>query len=459
MAADDGEIEKPSRDLPSDLSQLAEQTPATRERFVDFLRAASILVVVLGHWLMAVVEVHQDHLRVGNVIAITPGLWALTWVLQVMPLFFFVGGFANAAALAPRKGARKSYSEWIRSRVTRLMRPVGLLLGLWLPIMLVLEQTSIDQKDLRRLTSLVSQPLWFIGVYLIVCAMAPPMLAWYQRSPVFSIAVMTVSAVMVDAVRFTRDFEAIGYLNFALVWLVAQQLGFAYHSGALRIVPRTVWVAIAGAAVAILGLLVTVGPYPASMVGLPGAKISNMAPPTVCLLALMGIQIALVMLLRDRATAWLSHSRPWKFTIGVNSMIMTIFCWHLTAAVAIVGLLRLLDVPFPDGGTPSWWATRPIWILGCAVVLAVLLWALGRFERGGLLAPSRTPLESRTLGSVLCAVAAVVFLIVGLLGVAGGGLTPMLETRTPILGFIAVSPISSLIEVAIGTVLALTPRR
>ena len=31
-----------------------------------------------------------------NVVGVTRGLWLLTWVLQVMPLFFFVGGFSNA---------------------------------------------------------------------------------------------------------------------------------------------------------------------------------------------------------------------------------------------------------------------------------------------------------------------------------------------------------------------------
>ena len=32
---------------------LAAQTPAERNRYVDFLRAVSILVVVVGHWLIA----------------------------------------------------------------------------------------------------------------------------------------------------------------------------------------------------------------------------------------------------------------------------------------------------------------------------------------------------------------------------------------------------------------------
>ena len=34
-------------------AEVAARTPPSRNRYVDFLRAASILCVVLGHWLAA----------------------------------------------------------------------------------------------------------------------------------------------------------------------------------------------------------------------------------------------------------------------------------------------------------------------------------------------------------------------------------------------------------------------
>ena len=42
--------------------EMADATPADRNRAVDALRAASILVVVLGHWLMAAVTVEGGEL-------------------------------------------------------------------------------------------------------------------------------------------------------------------------------------------------------------------------------------------------------------------------------------------------------------------------------------------------------------------------------------------------------------
>ena len=49
------------------------------------------------HWTFSITHWHDGRLVMPNPIADVPGLWAATWVLQVMPVFFFVGGYANLA--------------------------------------------------------------------------------------------------------------------------------------------------------------------------------------------------------------------------------------------------------------------------------------------------------------------------------------------------------------------------
>ena len=44
----------PARPRRSRAAELAAATPSSRDRFVDLVRAVSIVAVVLGHWLMAV---------------------------------------------------------------------------------------------------------------------------------------------------------------------------------------------------------------------------------------------------------------------------------------------------------------------------------------------------------------------------------------------------------------------
>lgn len=432
---------------PMTATQLAAATPTTRERFVDFLRAASILVVVLGHWLMAVVVIEDGSVAIGNVIAMVPGLWAFTWVLQVMPVFFFVAGFANSVGWRSVERRGGGWAEFAAGRVRRVMRPVGILLAVWIPLVLVLAQ-FVAPVALRSATTLVSQPLWFIGIYLIVCALAPPMLRWYRRAGWWSIAVLALAAVLVDVARFNA-LGMLGHLNFAFVWLFAQQLGFAYADGSLARLSKRALLVLGGGALALLGALVWLGPYPESMVGLPGDRISNMAPPTVCLAVLTVFQVALVMLLRGRANAWLQRPRPWTATITVNGRIMTIFCWHLTAALGAVGIAYAIGAPFPDGATTAWWVTRPVWLTACLALALALVWGFGRFERPKRPAPVAVPLARALPGVVL--------VIVGLCGIAQGGLVPFFSTRPPVLGVIGFSPVSSVVELVVGSLLIAPP--
>src|SRR5918996_4623400 len=104
----------------STIDTLVDATPASRDRVVDLLRAVSIGVVVLWHWTFSITHWRDGSLRMPNPIDTVPGLWSLTWLLQVMPLFFLVGGYSNLAGWSstPVAGA-----FW-RKRFSRLLRPV-----------------------------------------------------------------------------------------------------------------------------------------------------------------------------------------------------------------------------------------------------------------------------------------------------------------------------------------------
>ena len=53
----------------------------------------------------------------------------------------------------------------------------------------------------------------------------------------------------------------------------------------------------------------------------------------------------------------------WTVVVAGNGVIMTIFLWHLTAAlVRARRACTSLGFPQPAGGTALWWATRPLWI-------------------------------------------------------------------------------------------------
>nr|MDT0664958.1 hypothetical protein [Micromonospora sp. DSM 115978] len=90
----------------SSLDRLVATTPPGRDRVVDFVRAFSIMIVVVWHWALSVNHLAADgELRMPNPIEQVPYGWLATWLLQVMPIFFVVGGFSNLAGWdAVRRG-------------------------------------------------------------------------------------------------------------------------------------------------------------------------------------------------------------------------------------------------------------------------------------------------------------------------------------------------------------------
>jgi hypothetical protein len=130
----------------------------------------------------------------------------------------------------------------------------------------------------------------------------------------------------------------------------------------------------------------TVGPYPSSMVAVRGGAISNMFPTTACIAALAVLQTGLVLLARPRAERWLARRGPWRVVVAVNAVAMTVFAWHMTALVAVIGVATALGFTLPSEATPTWWLLRPLWLVAPGVVLAGLLALFARLEL-----PGRTP--------------------------------------------------------------------
>jgi Acyltransferase family len=385
----------------SRLDELAARTPATRDRYVDFLRAISILVVVVGHWLIGVVYWEDGVIGSTSAIGRTPWLWIATWFLQVMPIFFFVGGFSNLVTY--RAHRRRGDSTWafVRSRVARLLRPSLVFVGVWAVIQIALHLLDVGAPTtpfLRGMrppgATIPFGPVWFLAVYAGVLMLSPAMIRLHERFGLGVIVVMVVGAVAADAIGFTTSFEEARWANVAFVWLLPHQLGFFYADGRItRLSRRAVWgMALGG--LAALFLLTNpifgdagrewfpgIGHYPKSLLGTDVERITNTYPPTICLMAMAFWSIGLALLFRDRLSRWLRRSRPWKATILVNSVIMTLFLWHMTAF--LLAVLALWPLGFGQQGdtTTGWWLERPLWVGVPAAFLTGLVALFARFER------------------------------------------------------------------------------
>lgn len=411
---------------PLSAAELAAGTPSTRDRSIDALRVGSLGVVMVGHTLMATVEPGG---RVGNVLAAMPELQPLTWLFQVVPVFFLVGGYAHAAALQrPR-----SYGEFVAARLGRLLPPALVLVGLWLAAGLGLELTGHASGLPRTAARIAVQPLWFLGVYVGVVALAPTMLALHRRFGLRVVLALATLTALLDVVRFASPtVPPVAYLSVASVWLAVHSLGFALHDGTLD--RSGCLLALAGLAAALA--LVVLGPYPTSMVGLPGAPTSNMSPPTLALLAHAVWLTGLVILVRPRLRAWLTRSRPWTAVVAANGIAMTAFLWHLTALFGVLAVAPRLQT-----GSAGWWSTRPLVVPATLLGTAVLVTVFRRFEL-----PRPLPVRSTGVAALGAAAAGL-----GLLAISATGAVGILAERTASLAGVPVSvPTAALLLVAGG---------
>ncbi len=371
------------RELRARWSVLAEDidaaTPAGRDRAVDALRAFAILGVVLGHWLVTALTTANGGLSNTSPLAYTSWLAPVSWVFQTLAVFFLVGGHVAARGYASARERGDSYRTWVGGRLGRLFRPVAAVLVLWTVVAGGMLVGGVDITTVQTLVKLVLSPLWFLLVFAVLTA-ATPLVA--RLHPLWPLAVVAG----VDLWRFGLGGpEGAAWINVIAGWLVPYTLGAAWSRGAFaRRWPALLLLAAGAAATAALILW---GGYPASMVGVPGAAVSNLNPPTLAAVAFGLAQCGLALLLRQPLGRVMRRPGAWAKVALLNLSAMTVFLWHQTAMMAVtaLGLLAPADLPglhtVPD--SLMWIPARLLWLPVFAAALALCWAAFRTYERGG----------------------------------------------------------------------------
>ena len=413
MTADD----RPASAAPLNLTR--------RDLTVDLARVGCVLLVVLIHVLMVGVGRTADgSLITSRPLEEQPWFAAATWVGQIMPLFFVVGGFASATAWASARARGQDAGDYVRGRLLRLGRPAA---GVFVFLAIALAVASVVGVDPELLATVavgIGSPLWFLAAYGIVQVCVPFMVRLHARRPRTTFVVLVSGALAVDLVRHATGVQNVGLVNLLFVWVFVQQLGFLYADGALDRVRPVVLAVIAAGSYLLLVPLTMLGSWSPDM-------LNDLNPPTVPLMLLGVAQLCLLRLLRP-ALARVMKTRPARAIVfAVGSRGMTVYLWHLPLVILLTGALLVFGAPLPTPGTPTWWLSRiPMYLAVLALAFAVSL-AVGRLERP----PRSLPADRRRPALAAIAVAAVLligpaFLIMidGLdlpLAIAGAVATPI----------------------------------
>ena len=386
--------------------------PEGRDLTLDLARVVCVVLVVFVHILFTGVGRSADgSLVIERTVEAQSWFTAASWIANIMPLFFVVGGYAARAGWRSAVARGDTADSFVRVRLVRLARPA---LPLFVFLSVVLGATrviGIDPELVDTVAIGVGSPLWFLAAYMIVQAAAPTMMRLHERFGAWVPLALLAGAVLVDTFRFTviggmlgiqpvagtgygLGQELFGIPNIVFVWLFAQQVGFFLFDGWFA--KRRWWhlVLLIAAGYAALWGLVSLGGYSWNMLG-------NQWPPTTAMVMLAVIQASALTLLHAPLTRLMANRGAQGFVFLIGSRLMTIYLWHLPMIMVLIGIQLALPLPMPAPGSAVWWWTRPLFlivVLGAVWVLS--LWLI-RYEKTPAAGTARFAAPAATGAAVL----------------------------------------------------------
>lgn len=345
-----------------------------RDLTLDLARVFCVLLVVVIHLLEVGVGTGPHGLTITRPLEHQPWFNGTTWVFQIMPLFFVVGGFASLTAWRSLGRRGGGSTDYVRTRVLRLAQPAFPLFVFYVVVVGTATLIGVDPKLLGPVVLGAGSPLWFLAAYGLCQAVVPFAAYWHARSPKLTVLVLLLGAIVVDAARYSTGIDAVGLLNLFFVWVLIQQFGFWYADGWFD---RRAWwqlILIAVASWATLFPMVIWGPYSPDM-------LTDLNPPTVPLIALGLSQACVLRLLRPVLAALMRTRGARTAVLLVGSRLMTIYLWHLPIIIILAGVALLIPGASPEPGSAAWWWSRiPVYLIVLALLFALSL-LVGRWEQ------------------------------------------------------------------------------
>jgi surface polysaccharide O-acyltransferase-like enzyme len=347
-----------------------------RNYAVDFYRVFGVLLIVLGHWLAGSVTYRDSSFGRQNPLLDQPWTQWLTWVFQAVPTFFLVAGFAAAVSSGHRRAdGAMSRQSWLRHRLARVLGPSTAYIAVVSAIVVTFAAIGVSGSTLDYAGWAVAMHLWFLAVYLVLVALTPIAAAAHRRWGLAAPAALAVGVVCVDLASLAGHLTQLGWLNYLFCWGLLYQLGIAWQGGLLAgLRPLTLAVG-SGCA---LWLLLRLGHYPVSMIGVPGQAVQNTDPPSAAMAAFGCAQAGLVIALAPVLNRALRGAALRRALSRANANVMALYLWHMipVVVVAVIGYPAGW-LPQPAEGSAQWWLARLEWVAVLSVVTAVelvLLW-------------------------------------------------------------------------------------
>ncbi|MDR3070752.1 MAG: acyltransferase [Propionibacteriaceae bacterium] len=335
-----------------------------RNHLIDFARVFSMAIVVSFHALLYFIT---DSAGQFEILPWAPGpiLWALSWVLAIIPIFFVAAGYANALTYAHTRVGGQSYLDFLATRVGRLLGPFTLFTCLFALLSSIPAWLGFSD-DAIGLSQQFAMLFWFLVVYLGLQALTPVLVKAFDRFGWLTMLPFLLGTITVDLSASFAGNAELAWLNLAFVWPMAHQWGIAYERGwfrGWRI--RTLLVLIA-LSIGLIALLVFGFGYPPAAVAWADCLVANLLPPTFAALIMGFMQTcALGALERLGVGKQLSATASRRLRLA-NALTFSVYLWHIPMITLAGGIMAGLALLFP--------AFAPIVL--SQVIWLLLTWAL-----------------------------------------------------------------------------------
>lgn len=413
-------------------------TERAQAGYLGVLRIVSLTGIVLAESILALASWGSN--QAGWV-------WPLTWLLQLVPLFFLAGGHANLIAWR----AAHDYGDYLADRIGWLLRPVLAFVTAWLVVPLSLELLGAPEDAIAAFGRIVLQPLWLLGLYLLVVAATPVMHRLHRLLP---LATPVALLAAVTTIGVAGHGSVAAHAGGILVALLFQQVAFHYADGRLWRVPRPALVATAIAAFLGLVALTTAGGHPKLLIAEP-TEYASFAPSLLGVLLIGCVQVCLVALPRQAGASKLAASPPARMVTVLRDAPMTAYLLYLCTMLLIAGVV----VAARTAGLPATgvdWLTQPRRMLALALIGVPTMLAFVLFERRVTapdgepdeLDPDEPPDRAAAPLDAVAAALGVAYGALGLLGFAATGITG--QSEPPALFGLPLDPMANLIHLLLG---------
>ncbi|MBX7434618.1 acyltransferase [Mycobacterium sp. Y57] len=376
-----------------------DSTPTGRDRAVDVARLSALMVVMFGHCALLLATIDSSGVRVGNSLGELPHLAAITWILQVMPLFFLAGGAAGGYGYHPDT----PWGAWLFTRAQRLCRPVFWYLAVWSTVLVVVGLT-LGPESAARLGGESVALLWFLGVYVLALAFVPALTRLGSSHAIaVALAALLAATAAMDGIRFAVGSPMAGVANFVLVWLIPMVLGVGYARHLIGVRAAAV---LALSALAAQIALVVLGPYDVPLVATGVERISNVSPPTLVLAMQCTWMSGAFVVMAGALRRWAQRPRVWRFVATGNAGAMTLYLWHIPAiAIAAFGL-HAAGLDAFDVHAPGFWGLLALRAAVFAVIMLALFTVLSPLEHRPLpwwdTRSGTTGVRATAAGALIC---------------------------------------------------------